>query len=38
MRLASFISVTLSPSFRDQEKTSVSYYTFMVDVIVDAYL
>jgi len=37
MRPASFVSATPSPRFRDQEKTPVSYYAFMVDVIVDAY-
>jgi hypothetical protein len=37
MRPASFVSATPSPRSRDQEKTPVSYYAFMVDVIVDAY-
>ncbi len=37
MRPASFVSATPSSRFRDQEKTPVSYYAFMVDVMVDAY-
>ena len=37
IRPASFISTTLSPRSRDQEKTPISYYAFIVDVIVDAY-
>ena len=37
IRPASFVSATPSPRFRDQEKTPVSYYAVMVDVIVDAH-